>query len=288
MMLFSLKLHNDVRLMISEISNLAIIFTQTIMSSAAKKRKLADASASSESSKSDPSTFLRNLSTSIPPDAFIKLLENQLYPVLDSLPPSEKVTLLAAFTRIEHESLEAQKSQKRLDSIGYEAHRKSLTKGLKDLTKHINRNWKTGWQEQGEMMGEIGGEVLDWLPTLWKVGVHEGREIELIRRSLVLCTETFRKLTDCGSQSDLEDMDGFEVSIKDEKGTLIFEAPVMAFELSLPWMWRELLVKATASKDAATKAIEADIAKLKLKEEVLAFIRADGGKLVRTFLGGGV
>jgi hypothetical protein len=44
------------------------------------------------------------------------------------------------------------------------------------------------------MMGEIAGEVLEWLPTLWRVAVKDGLELQLIRKCILLCTVGLSKI----------------------------------------------------------------------------------------------
>lgn len=48
-------------------------------------------------------------------------------------------------------------------------------------------------------MYAISEELLDWLPTLWQVGVEEAAETSLVRKGLLLCVEVVRKVENCGS-----------------------------------------------------------------------------------------
>lgn len=245
------------------------------MSSASKKRKVAPASDTTISThKANPSTVLRALSVSTPPDTFIKLLEKQIYPVrLDSLPAAQKSTLLDALSHVE----QARQSQEKLASIGYETHKRSLDNGVKDLLKHVKREWHDGYEEQSEMMQEISQEVLEWLPKLWQVGIEEGLEIQLIRKCLVLCTDIINKVANCGSRLEFSDMDS-ALTITNSKNATIYKEEYAGVKHSLAWMWRELLLKASTTPGAATKAIEADITRLKLKDKVYDLIRTKGGK----------
>jgi hypothetical protein len=113
----------------------------------------------------------------LPPNTFIKLLENTLYPALDALPTAQKTAISNSLTVAKRDS---DQTQRKLDAIGYDTHKKSLEDAVRALNKDIKRNWKNGWEEQGEMMGEIVGEVLEWLPTLWRVAVKDGPELQLI------------------------------------------------------------------------------------------------------------
>ena len=224
---------------------------------------------SSSSSNQNPSVVLRALSTSFSPDTFIKLLENTLYPALDALPTAQKTAVSNSLTVLTL-------TKPKLDAIGYDTHKKSLDDAVRALNKDIKRNWKDGWEEQGEMMGEIAGEVLEWLPTLWRVAVNDGLELELIRKCLLLCSETIHKVANSNSRSEFGDMD-FEVTITDSKDIKIYEETHAGIDHTLAWMWKEILVAASA-QGAATKAIESDIDRLKIKDDVYSFIRKDGGK----------
>jgi hypothetical protein len=212
------------------------------------------------------------LSTSLPPDAFIKLLENKLYKILDALPTAHKTTVSDALIDAKRDSDE---TRRKLFAIGYDEHKKSLEEGVKALLKDVKRDWKDGWERQGEMMGEIAGEVLEWLPTLWRVAVEDGLELQLIRKCLVLCTETIKKTANSNSRSEFCDMD-FELTVKNRVGVTIYEESCADIYDALAWMWKEILVAASA-EGAATKAIESDINRLELKDAVYSFIRKDGG-----------
>jgi hypothetical protein len=228
---------------------------------------------SSSSSNQNPSAVLRALSSSLPPDTFIKLLENTLYPALDALPTAQKTAVSNSLTVAKRDS---DQTRQKLDAIGYDTHKKSLEDAVRALNKDIKRNWKDGWEEQGEMMGEIAGEVLEWLPTLWRVAVKDGLELQLIQKCLLLCTETIHKVANSNSRSEFGDMD-FEVTITDSKDIKIYEETHAGVDHTLAWMWKEILVAASA-QGAATKAIESDIDRLKIKDDVYSFIRKDGGK----------
>lgn len=240
-------------------------------SNTGKKRKLNDVSPSS--SNQDPSDILRALSISLPPNTFIKLLEKGLYPVLDALPTAHKTTVSNALTEVNRPS---DKILRKIKAVGYDEHKKSLEDGVKALNKSVKRDWKNGWEEQGEMMGEIADEVLEWLPVLWRTAVEDGLELPLIRKCLLLCTETVNKVSNCNSRSEFCDMD-FEVTITNSDEVTIYEEASADIDHTLAWMWKEILITA-ATKGAPTKDIESDIERLKIKNDVYSFIRKDGGK----------
>ena len=145
-------------------------------SNALKKRKLHEM-LSSSSSNQNPSAVLRALSSSLPPDTFINLLKNTLYPALDALPTAQKTAVSNSLTVA---TCDSDQTQQKLNTIGYDTHKKSLEDAVKALNKDIKRNWKNGWEEQGEMMGKIAGEVIEWLPTLWRIAVKDGLKLQLI------------------------------------------------------------------------------------------------------------
>jgi len=240
-------------------------------SNTGKKRKLNDMSSSS--SKQDPSAILRALSTSLPPNTFIKLLEKGLYPVLDALPAAHKTDISNALVEVKRDSDE---SLRKLQAIGYDEHKESLEDSVKALNKSVKRDWKDGSEEQGEMMEEIAAEVLEWLPILWRTAVEDGLELPLIRKCLLLCTETINKVANCNSRSEFGDLD-FEVTITNSDDVKIYEETSAGIEHTLAWMWKEILVMASA-QGAPTKNIESDIERLNIKDDVYGFIRKDGGK----------
>jgi hypothetical protein len=209
----------------------------------------------------------------LPPDTLLKLLEKKLYPVLDTLPTAQKVVVYEALAGLQRES---NKIQQNLKAIGYDTHKKSLDGAVKALIKDVNRNWKNGWEEQGEMMQEMAAEILEWLPTLWRTAVEDGHEFQLIRKSLLLCTDTCNAIANCNSRAEFGDMD-FEVTITDSENTIVYEETSADIDHTLAWMWRELLVAASA-QGSATKAIESDINRLKIEHEVYNLIRTDGRK----------
>ena len=52
----------------------------------------------------------------------------------------------------------------------------------------------------GMTMVEIVDEVLEWLPNLWQAGVEQGSKIDLVRDSLILCTNILKRVANCGSR----------------------------------------------------------------------------------------
>ncbi|ETW75446.1 hypothetical protein HETIRDRAFT_120219 [Heterobasidion irregulare TC 32-1] len=110
---------------------------------------------------SPPSAALRSLSTSLAPETVLGMLEKYLYPVLDTL-YSDELSRITNTLSIAHR--DRTNAQQRINKIGYEEH------------KH------DGYEEQSEMMSEIAGEILGWLPDLWQIAVEDGLELSLIQK----------------------------------------------------------------------------------------------------------
>lgn len=87
-----------------------------------------------------------------------------------------------------------------LASIAYAAHKTALKGYLRDLHEDVRVNWKQGYEEQGESMHEIKQDIAEWLPDLWVIGVEDGREVDLIRKCLELCTDSIQSAMHCGSR----------------------------------------------------------------------------------------
>lgn len=185
------------------------------------------------------------------------LLEKHVYPALETLPAAEKSALAATLSNIET-GAQSNPTEQQVAAIAYETHQKSLKRSVRELSSHCRQDHMDGWEDQFEMMKEIVGEICKWLPTLWHVGVEQGVEIPLVQKCLAFCTSIYDQAAGCDSRADLCDCRG-AVKIRDTKGSLIYEERDM--NTMLAWMWRELLVKAAASKDTSlTKSIRADIA----------------------------
>ncbi|THH14509.1 hypothetical protein EW146_g5823 [Bondarzewia mesenterica] len=196
---------------------------------------------SSADSDAIPSVLLRSLSASLTPDTFIELLENHLYPVLDSLPISQRCTVADALTAAQGDR--DRRVRQKIRKIDFETHKKSLDGGLKALWNHVRRNWHDEYEKQWEMTNELAGEILSWLPDLWRTAVEDGIELPLIRRCLVLCSEVVHRMDDCNSRAEFLAGD-FMLTIKNSKGTKIYEENHAYMDRPLDWMWREILIAA--------------------------------------------
>jgi hypothetical protein len=73
------------------------------------------------------------------PSEFSKLLEKQVYPLLDTLPATKRARLL-----------EVLEERTRKSVVDYRAKEKVL---LKKVEKHIDDNWKNGYEEQASFRG---------------------------------------------------------------------------------------------------------------------------------------
>jgi hypothetical protein len=86
---------------------------------------------------SKPSQTLQTLSREMSPSEFSKLLEKQVYPLLDTLPAAKHARLL-----------EALEERTRKSVVDYRAKEKALLKKVRALEKHIDDDWKNGYEEQ--------------------------------------------------------------------------------------------------------------------------------------------
>jgi hypothetical protein len=152
-----------------------------------------------------PSELLKSLASFHEPPNYLKLLENHVYPFLDHLPPNQLDSLVAVLTTASNE-------YNGVGLIRYESRSESITKGLKVLMAHIESDWHDGHETQvrchpylllvmfnfpalqGEMMGEIVGEIAKWIEDLWTAGVEEGVEHRLVHKSLQFCRSSLKKL----------------------------------------------------------------------------------------------
>lgn len=87
-----------------------------------------------------------------------------------------------------------------IQAIGYDAHKVSLDKSIKALQKDCKRNWKDGYEEQGEMMEEIGSEIVEWISDLWRLMVEDDADLTLIKQALILCSDTVDRIWACHSR----------------------------------------------------------------------------------------
>lgn len=224
---------------------------------------------------SPPSAVLRFLSTSLAPETVLGMLEKYLYPVIDALPSDELSKITDALVIAHRDRTNA---QQKINKIGYEEHKASLSGDVKDLLKHVKRDWHDGYEEQSEMMSEIAEEILGWLPDLWQIAVEDGLELSLIQKCLVLCSETVNKIERCNSRAEFSDGD-FAITIKTSDGRTVYDREYAYIGDTLTWMWRELLIAAVVrggTNSAAVKEIKSSIERLKLTSEVSDLIRCKG------------
>ena len=148
---------------------------------------------------------------------------------------------------------------------------------------------------QGELMTEVLGELSEWLPTLWKVGVEKGVEHALVHKGLKFCHSSHQKLGNtnsrCGCLSSFSiqtvgsypcvstlcraefsdiDSDFSERKIKDATGRVIYRS-IGSMENTILWVWRDLLISSIVHtpSDTVAKKIVADMKKMKLTKEML-------------------
>lgn len=153
------------------------------------------------------------MSSKIPTDIFLKLLETNLYPALDELSPDAHSHIIERLDLAQQDF----KAAESLSLIQYDVHEKSLNAEVKALLKDVKYNGDDGYEEQSlsavhtrfkyaygagllaDMMIKIAKEVVEWLPHLWRVGVENRLEIQLIRKCLTLCTTVIQKVEGCDS-----------------------------------------------------------------------------------------
>jgi hypothetical protein len=95
-----------------------------------------------------------------------------------------------------------------------------------------------------------------------------------MHRCLLLCTESIRKAGCSGSRSEFDP--DFELTITDSNDETIYAEKHADIHDTLAWMWREILVT-TAARGIVTDAIESDLDRSRLEDDVYGFIRKDGG-----------
>ncbi|KAF7977957.1 hypothetical protein HWV62_2049 [Athelia sp. TMB] len=211
-----------------------------------------------------PSTLLKSLASEHEPQNYLKLLEKHVYPFLDRLPAAEKKSLIAVVTS-------ASKDFEGVGRIDYVARFESITKGIEELKASVRKDWKHGYEEQGEMMADVAGEISSWLPILWTVGVEQGVEIELVHRCLKFCKASYDKLGNTNSRTEFSDMDNGEILIEDTKGKAVYQVHSGSIEHAILWIWRELLLSSIVNGEGLTmaKQIVKDMEKLELAADIL-------------------
>lgn len=247
--------------------NSFICTSSALLMSAKSKRKL-DHMVSSSPSNLLPSTILRALSTSLPPNTFVNLL-SRLYPTLDALPELHRTTVSNALAEIQRDSGEILRIAA---AVNYDTHKKSLEDTVKALNKSYKRIWKYSDREQEEITNKFTGEVLEWLPILWRA-IEHGLELDIVQKCLLLCTETVTNVKICTGSDWL--FGDEKMSITDSKGVTIYEGRDVSD--GLHWMWGEILVTASA-QGAKTKYIESDIERLEIQDGVYRSMRIDERK----------
>lgn len=84
--------------------------------------------------------------------------------------------------------------------VGYNIHKGSLERGVRALEVHCRHDPIDGWEQQGEMMWDISGEIVKWLPELWGFMAEDEVDPELIRPALILCSNTVGSMSGCESR----------------------------------------------------------------------------------------
>lgn len=148
-----------------------------------------------------PSVVLQSLPTTCTTDFLLDNLNRHLGPVLDSLASSaEREKVAAALQSVRYETAPVADKAIILASIAYDTHYTALNGYLRDLNEDVRANWKGGYEEQGESMHEIKQDIAEWLPELWEIGVEDGCEVNRVRESLELCTDSIQDAINCGSR----------------------------------------------------------------------------------------
>jgi len=100
-------------------------------------------------SQRKPSEILSSLAEALPPDTFLKIISQNLYPILDCLPESQQFNIASILEPIEKTNLEV---ARKIASVDYDGFHARLQRQLKDLEKDVRRNWKDGYEEQVSMV----------------------------------------------------------------------------------------------------------------------------------------
>ncbi|KAJ3874665.1 hypothetical protein F5051DRAFT_473304 [Lentinula edodes] len=168
----------------------------------------------------NPSGLLTRMLKLTSPEALVKVLKRTLYPTLDMLPAKPRSDIVEVLQKALKDTEQIHELR---NSIVYETRRKSLESQVKYLEKDAKRNWKHGYEEQGEMMSENGTEVFEWLPDLRRIGVEENIEIQAIQKCLTLCTTIVQRTENCGTEQE----EGDEDEVKDDKYQDVHWTPAM-------------------------------------------------------------
>lgn len=143
------------------------------------------------------STIVASARAAIPASIFCGLVELHIIPVLDNLPPDDAAAMCHAFK----DALLVEKQRKAfVRRVGYAKHEESLQGSLHALQVHCRREWKNGYEEQGEMMKEICSEFKKWFPVLLYVGIEKGAEFALVNKSLNLIESIYSGVWKCESR----------------------------------------------------------------------------------------
>jgi len=217
-----------------------------------------------------PSQVLRSFASSHEHTQFQDLLQKHVYPFLDRLPANERNNLMAVLCN-------ACDMYKGAQLIGYESRSAVISKKLVALEKHVNADWKNGWEDQGNMMYDILGQLEEWLSLLWKVGVEMGTEHKLVHKSLKYCITTLKKLKGSRSRAEFEDMAHPDIEIMDATGRAVYRIEHGDTEHAVLWVWRELLLSAVINSKTITlaKNLVADVVKLGFAKDMLERLRDD-------------
>lgn len=147
-----------------------------------------------------PSAVLRSLSTDCTAASLLWQLDSQLSVVLDTLPSnSDRTRVVSALSAVKTQTDSVGPKGRTYLAINYDTHERSLNKNVRLLYHDVKTRGLEGWEDQEVLMLRLTNEIANWIPELWSIGVELGFNVDLVRQSLVLCTDVIRSVQNCGS-----------------------------------------------------------------------------------------
>ncbi|RDB16759.1 hypothetical protein Hypma_002383 [Hypsizygus marmoreus] len=211
-----------------------------------------------------PSEVLNSLGSLHDAETFHHILREHVFPFLDKLPTEQTASLVEALEDAEDDLAGA-------SLINFDERSTSISKGIKELKRHVKSDWKEGYEEQAEMMTEIVEEMAGWIPDLWTAGVEQGTEHLLVHKSLKFCKSSLGALANTHSRSNFSDLDSPDIVVEDANGKVVYKNEHGSTEHAVLWVWRDLLLSAIVRVQGTSLAekLVADLESLDLASEML-------------------
>ncbi|KAF9549277.1 hypothetical protein CPC08DRAFT_338438 [Agrocybe pediades] len=122
------------------------------------------------------------------------------------------------------------------------------------------------WIDETDRINDLLSKITEWFGQLWLLMQIEYIDMEAIEKAVVLGSGTVDTIKRCDMQIEFEYMD-HAVRILDAEGETVYEQEYGSIDLTLAWMWRELLVL-SASRNFPIHSILKNIDRFDLLEEV--------------------